>query len=84
MYGARKVWKQLHRDGTVVARCTVERLVRRLGFEGVVRGARRRTTVLDELAARPLDLVQRLFSATRPNQLWVADFAYGATWRGVV
>jgi transposase InsO family protein len=74
VYGARKVWKQLHRDGTPVARCTVERLMQHLGLHGVVRGARRRTTVPDELAARPLDLVQRDFSATRPNQLWVADF----------
>lgn len=84
VYGARNVWKQLHRDGTVVARCTVERLMQQLGLVGVVRGARRRTTVPDEMAARPLDLVQRDCTATRPNQLWVADFTYVATWRGMV
>lgn len=84
VYGARKVWKQLHRDGTPVARCTVERLMQQLGLQGVVRGATRRTTIPDEQAARPLDLVQRDFTATRPNQLWVADFTYVATWRGFV
>lgn len=84
VYGARKVWRQLHREGTVVARCTVERLMRELGLAGVVRGRRVRTTVPDTAAARPGDLVQRQFTATQPNQLWVADFTYVATWCGFV
>lgn len=84
VYGARKVWKQLRREGVVVARCTVERLMRELGIAGVVRGARRRTTVVDPLVARPGDLVQRDFTADRPNRLWVADLTYVATWRGFV
>lgn len=74
LYGARKVAKQLGREGVRVARCTVERLMRELGLRGVVRGARIRTTVPGLVAERPLDLVQRQFRATRPNQLWVADF----------
>jgi len=84
VYGARKVWRQLHRAGERVARCTVERLMRRRGLQGVVRGKRHRTTVPDITAGRPLDLVQRQFVAERPNQRWVADFTYVATWRGVV
>jgi putative transposase len=84
VYGARKVWKQLQREAIVIARCTVERLMHDLGLRGVVRGRRVRTTIPDELAARPQDLVQRNFTATRPNQLWVSDFTYVATWRGVV
>lgn len=84
LYGARKVAKQLGREGVRVARCTVERLMRELGLRGVVRGARVRTTVPGLVAERPLDLVQRQFRATRPNQLWVADFTYVATWRGFV
>jgi putative transposase len=76
MYGARKVWKPRHRDGAVVARCTVERLMHQLGLEGVVHGARRRTPVPDAVAARALDLVQRDFTATPPNPLRVADFTY--------
>ena len=84
VYGARKVWRQLGREGTVVARCTVERLMRRLGLEGVVRGASTRTTIPDLAAERPLDLVARNFTAARPNQLWVSDFTYVATWRGFV
>lgn len=84
LYGARKVAKQLGREGVRVARCTVERLMRELGLRGVVRGARIRTTVPGLVAERPLDLVQRQFRATRPNQLWVADFTYVATWRGFV
>jgi transposase InsO family protein len=83
-YGAKKVWKELRREGQLVARCTVIRLYRDLGLRGVVRGRRIRTSIPDALAERPLDLVQRHFTATRPNQLWVADFTYVATWRGVV
>jgi transposase InsO family protein len=84
VYGARKVWRQLDREGIPVARCTVERLMRKLGLEGVVRGKPIRTTVSDEDADRPADLVQRQFTAIRPNQLWVADFSYVATWSGFV
>lgn len=83
-YGARKVERQLRREGVPVARCTVERLMREQGLRGVVRGRRVRTTVPDVVAPRPLDLVQRQFRAMRPNALWVADFTYVATWRGVV
>jgi transposase InsO family protein len=84
VYGAKKVWKQLGREGIVVARCTVERLMRAEGLRGVVRGPRVRTTIPDLLADRPRDLVERAFQAERPNQLWVADFTYVATWRGMV
>jgi transposase InsO family protein len=84
VYGARKVWKQLQREGVAVARCTVERLMGRLGLQGVVRGRRCRTTLPATLAERPLDRVQRQFTATRPNQLWVADLTYVATWVGFV
>jgi putative transposase len=73
VYGARKVWRQLHREGIAVARCTVERLMGELHLEGVRRGKLRRTTTPDATAARPADLVERDFSAARPNQLWVAD-----------
>jgi putative transposase len=84
VYGARKVWRQLHREGIAVARCTVERLMGELGLRGAVRGKTRRTTTPDAAAARPADLVERDFSATRPNQLWVADLTYVATWSGFV
>jgi len=84
LYGARKVWRQLHREGIEVARCTVERLMRRLDIAGAIRGRKPRTTIPDESAARPADLVQRNFTATRPNQLWVADLTYVATWAGFV
>jgi putative transposase len=84
VYGARKVWRQLHREGIAVARCTVERLMGELGLEGVRRGKVRRTTTPDTSATRPADLVERDFSATRPNQLWVADLTYVATWSGFV
>jgi transposase InsO family protein len=84
VYGVRKVWRQLGREGTAVARCTVERLMRGLGLRGAVRGRGFKTTIPDELAARPLDLVERNFTAERPNQLWVSDFTYVATWRGFV
>jgi len=84
VYGARKVWRQLHREGIVVARCTVERLMGELGLEGVRRGKFHRTTTPDATTARPADLVERDFSAARPNQLWVADLTYVATWSGFV
>ncbi len=84
VYGARKVWRQLIREDTVVARCTVERLMRGMGLQGVVRGKKVKTTIPDELADRPLDLVKRDFTADRPNQLWVVDLTYVATWAGFV
>jgi putative transposase len=84
VYGARKIWRQLHREGISVARCTVERLMRELGLQGVRRGKPRRTTTPDATAPRPADLVDRDFSATRPNQLWVADLTYVASWSGFV
>ena len=83
-YGARKVWKQLHREGISVARCTVERLMKQLGLEGVRRGRRCVTTIPSNQVEKPLDLVNRQFSAIRPNQLWVADITYVATWSGFV
>ncbi|MEO6210073.1 MAG: IS3 family transposase [Gemmatimonadaceae bacterium] len=84
VYGVRKVWRQLGREGIRTARCTVARLMHAEGLRGVVRGRRGRTTIPDVVAERPRDLVARTFVATRPNQLWVADFTYVATWRGVV
>ncbi len=84
VYGARKVWLQLRREGVAVARCTVERLMRAMGLQGVVRGRKTRTTIPADLAERPRDLVQRQFQADRPNRLWVADLTYVATWRGFV
>ena len=73
VYGARKVWRQLNRERIEVARCTVERLMKRLGIQGARRGAKCWTTVSDDALARPADLVNRQFTATRPNQLWVAE-----------
>ncbi len=84
VYGARKVWRQLIREDVQVARCSVERLMREMGLQGVVRGRTFKTTVADDAAFRPPDLVQRDFSAERPNQLWVADLTYVATWAGFV
>jgi len=85
VYGPRKVWKQLRREGILVARCTVERLMRDMGLRGAVRGRAWVVTTRNAAAAdRPADLVERRFTATRPNQLWVADFTYVATWRGFV
>jgi transposase InsO family protein len=85
VYGAEKVWRQLMQEGTVVARCTVERLMRDMGLRGATRGrAFTTTTKADDSAARPLDLVRREFQAGRPNQLWVADLTYVATWAGFV
>ena len=79
VYGARKVWRQLGREGTHVARCTVERLMRQDGLRGVRRGRKVKTTQPGDAAARPADLVKRAFTATRPNQLWVADITYVST-----
>ena len=84
VYGVRKVWRQLLREGVPVARCTVERLMRRMGLKGVVRGKPIRTTTSDKAAPCPLDHVQRQFHAPAPNRLWVADFTYVATWKGFV
>jgi putative transposase len=84
VYGADKVWKQLHREGQAVARCTVERLMRANGWRGVVRGKVVRTTVPDAKVPCPLDRVNRAFRAERPNQLWVSDFTYVSTWQGFV
>lgn len=83
VYGARKVWLQLRREGIVVARCTVERLMRQMGLRGAVRGKKYRTTNTDLQAERAPDLVDRDFSAGAPNRLWLADFTYVATWSGV-
>jgi len=82
VYGARKIWRQLNREGINVARCTVERLMARMGLAGRVRGRTKRTTIPADVAARPGDLVERQFRATAPNQLWIADITYVATWSG--
>jgi putative transposase len=84
VYGARKIWRQLVRERVAVARCTIERLMRRLGLQGVVRGGKRRTTIRRDQKDYPADLVKRQFVAIRPDQLWVADFTYVATWAGFV
>jgi putative transposase len=82
VYGARKVWHQLHREGHRVARCTVERLMSDLGLEGRRRGRKHRTTIPADASTRPADLVDRHFVAAAPNQLWIADITYVATWSG--
>ena len=84
VYGVRKVWHQLRREGFTIARCTVERLMKRMGLQGAVRGKVKRTTFPSQDNKNPADLVHRNFTATRPNQLWVADFTYVATWLGFV
>ncbi len=84
VYGVRKVWRQLGREGIDIARCTVARLMRIMGLRGVVRGRKVRTTIPDPAAACPLDRVNRQFKAPRPNALWVSDFTYVATWAGFV
>ena len=84
VYGVRKVWRQLNREGIYLARCTVARLMRDLRLRGVVRGRRVKTTVPDEALDRPADRVNRAFRVSRPNALWVADLSYVATWRGFV
>ena len=82
VYGADKIWRQMNREGIVVARCTVERLMRQLGLQGARRGKKVRTTISDSKAPCPLDRVNRVFKAERPNQLWVSDFTYVSTWQG--
>ena len=82
VYGPRRVWKQLHREGHRIARCRVERLMAGMGIHGVQRGKRRFTTTPDHGAARPPDLVDRKFAAKRPNELWLADLTYCSTWEG--
>jgi putative transposase len=84
VYGARKVWLQLLREGFRVARCTVERLMHQIGLQGAIRGKRVRTTIPDAAALCPLDRVNRQFHAPAPNRLWVSDFTYVATWSGFV
>jgi putative transposase len=80
----RKVWRQLRREGEDIARCTVERLMRSMGLQGVIRGKPVKTTISDMSAPCPLDHVNRQFRAPRPNALWVSDFTYVATWTGFV
>ena len=84
VYGVRKVWRQLRREGLDVARCTVARLMRAMGLAGVIRGKPVRTTISDRAAPCPLDRVNRQFRAPAPNRLWVSDFTYVATWAGFV
>jgi transposase InsO family protein len=84
VYGVRKVWLQLNREGVAVARCTVARLMRAMGLHGVIRGKPVRTTIQDKAAPCPLDRVNRQFKAPAPNRLWVSDFTYVSTWGGMV
>jgi transposase InsO family protein len=84
VYGVRKVWRQLKREGFDVARCTVSRLMRDTGLQGVIRGKTVKTTISDKAAPCPLDHVNRQFKAPRPNVLWLSDFTYVATWTGFV
>jgi hypothetical protein len=84
VYGVRKVWRQLKREGFDVARCTVSRLMRDMGLQGVIRGKPVKTTISDKAAPCPLDHVNRQFKAPRPNVLWLSDFTYVATWTGFV
>jgi transposase InsO family protein len=84
VYGVRKVWRQMNREGFAIARCTVERLMRDMGLAGVIRGKPVRTTISDKAAPCPLDRVNRQFHAPAPNRLWVSDFTYVSTWGGFV
>jgi transposase InsO family protein len=84
VYGVRKVWLQLNREGVGVARCTVARLMRAMGLHGVIRGKQVRTTIQDKAAPCPLDRVNRQFKAPAPNRLWVSDFTYVSTWGGMI
>ena len=84
VYGVRKVWRQMQREGFDVARCTVQRLMRELGLQGVIRGKPVRTTISDKSAPCPLDQVNRQFHAPAPDRLWLSDFTYVATWAGFV
>ena len=84
VYGVRKIWTQMKREGFDVARCTVERLMRDMSLAGVIRGKKIRTTIPDKATPCPLDHVNRQFHAPAPNMLWVSDFTYVATWKGFV
>jgi len=84
VYGVRKVWRQLRRDGFDVARCTVARLMKRMGIQGIIRGKPQKTTIPDKKLPCPLDKVNRQFRVPAPNMLWVSDFTYVATWKGFV
>ena len=84
VYGARKIWRQLRREGFDVARCTVARLMKRMGIQGIIRGKPQKTTVSDKKLPCPLDKVNRQFRVPAPNMLWVSDFTYVATWKGFV
>ena len=84
VYGVRKIWRQLGREGVAAARCTVARLMRQMGLRGVIRGKGVKTTVSDKAMPCPADRVNRQFRASRPNLLWLADFTYVATWQGFV
>ena len=84
VYGVRKVWRQLQREGFDIARCTVARLMRMMGLQGIIRGKPAKTTVSDKAAPCPLDRVNRQFRAPAPNMLWLSDFTYVATWQGFV
>ena len=84
VYGVRKVWHQMRREGFDVARCTVERLMKQLGIQGVVRGKSCKTTIPDKALPCPRDKVNRRFRAPAPNMLWVSDFTYVSTWQGFV
>jgi putative transposase len=84
VYGVRKVWRQLQREGFDIARCTVARLMRAMGLQGIIRGKPIRTTISDKAAPCPLDRVNRQFFAPAPNMLWLSDFTYVATWQGFV
>ena len=84
VYGVRKVWRQMRREGFDVARCTVARLMKSMGIEGIIRGKPVKTTIPDKAAPCPLDHVNRQFRVPAPNRLWVSDFTYVATWQGFV
>ena len=84
VYGVRKVWRQMKREGFDIARCTVARLMRSMGLQGVIRGKPVKTTISDKAAPCPLDKVNRQFQSPAPNRLWVSDFTYVSTWRGFV
>ncbi len=82
LYGVRKIWRQLRREGFDVARCTVARLMKRMGIQGIIRGKPQKTTIPDMKLPCPLDKVNRQFRVPAPNMLWVSDFTYVATWKG--
>ena len=84
VYGVRKVWRQLRREGVDVARCTVARLMKAMGIQGIIRGKPHKTTIPDKKLPCPLDKVNRQFRVPAPNMLWVSDFTYVATWKGFV